>query len=77
MVLYEALTGRTPAQGERVDEIINSTLNEEPLMPSEIAPSIPPLLEEAVMLCIQKKKENRVQKAGELVRLLQRNWALV
>ena len=77
VVLYEALTGRTPVEGERIDEIINSTLNDAPPLPSEIAPAIPPLLEETVMHCLQKKREDRVQKAGELVRLLQRNWALV
>ena len=77
VVLYEALTGQTPVTGERVEEIISSTLNDTPPTPSDIAPAIPPLLEETVMQCLQKNKDERVQKAGELVRQLQRNWALV
>jgi len=77
VVLYEALTGRTPTEGDNVDDIIRGTLNDTPPLPSELAPAIPSLLEETVMQCLQKKKEARVQKAGELVRLLQQNSALV
>lgn len=76
VVLYEALTGRTPAQGERMDEVLNSTLNEMPPIPSSLAPHIPPLLETTVMRCLQKNKNERYDNAGELVRLLQQNWAL-
>jgi len=67
VVLYEALTGRTPTEGDNIDDIIRGTLNDTPPLPSELAPAIPSLLEETVMQCLQKKKEARVQKAGELV----------
>lgn len=77
ILLYEALTGRTPATGELIDEVIQSTLHEEPPRPSEIADNIPRLLEEAVMGCIQKQPEQRLQTAGELVRKLQQNWSLI
>lgn len=77
VILYEALTGRTPAEGERVDEIIRSTLEDTPPKPSEIDSNVPPLLEEAVLLCLHKDPDDRVQTAPELIRLLQRNWSLV
>lgn len=77
VVLYEALTGRTPAQGERIDEVIESTLNDQPPRPRELVPSIPELLEDIVLQCIQKKKQDRIQDAGALVRLLQQNLAIV
>ena len=77
ILLYEALTGRTPASGELVDEVIQSTLHDTPPKPSEIADNIPALLEEAVMLCIEKRPENRVQSAGALIRKLQQHWSLV
>ncbi len=77
ILLYEALTGRTPATGELIDEVIQSTLNVEPPKPSEITDNIPRLLEEAVMACIQKQPEQRLQTAGELVRKLQQNWSLI
>jgi len=76
VVLYEALTGRTPAQGERVDQVINSTLNEEPPLPSSLVNNIPFLLEETVMQCLVKDTNHRVKSAAELIRLLQQSWSL-
>jgi len=77
VLLYEALTGRTPASGELIDEVIQSTLNDEPPRPSDIVEKVPALLEDAVMLCIEKKPDDRMQTAGELIRKLQQNWSLV
>lgn len=76
IVLYEALTGRTPAQGERVDQVIQSTLKEEPPAPSELTKNIPPLLERTVMKCLNKEPDKRIQTTAELIRLLQQNWSL-
>jgi len=77
VLLYEALTGRTPATGELVDDVIQSTLHEEPPRPSEISDNIPALLEDAAMSCIEKNPDNRLQSAGVLIRKLQQNWTLV
>lgn len=76
IILYEALTGQTPAQGEFIDQVIQSTLHEEPPKPSELSNNIPPMLEETVMLCLSKKPDKRVQTTSELIRLLQQNWSL-
>lgn len=73
IVLYEAITGRTPAQGERIDEVIHSTLQEEPPKPSELT-KVPALLEETVLRCLHKKREDRAQTAAEVIRLLQQDW---
>ena len=73
IVLYEALTGRTPAQGEHMEDVINSTLQDEPPKPSEITP-VPKLLEDTVMQCLNKKADERTQTAAEVIRLLQRDW---
>jgi len=77
VLLYEALTGRTPAEGELVDDVIHSTLHDEPPRPSDITDNIPEQLEDAVMQCIKKRPENRVQSAGALIRKLQQHWSLV
>ncbi|MFK7893488.1 MAG: serine/threonine protein kinase, partial [Granulosicoccus sp.] len=61
VLLYEALTGRTPIQGELIDEVIQSTLNDTPPKPSDIATSIPPLLEKLTMQCLQKDPAGRPQ----------------
>ncbi len=73
IILYEALTGRTPATGELIDEVIASTLNDEPPKPSEIA-RVPKLLEETTLHCLQKKPQERIQSPAEVIRQLQRNW---
>ncbi len=77
VILYEALTGKTPVQGEVIEEIIASILNDEIPKPSEIAPNIPDLLEDATLRCLQKKPDDRMQSAAELLRMLKQNWALV
>ncbi len=77
VILYEALTGRTPVEGEVIDDIIKSILNDEIPKPSAVAANIPRALEDAAMSCLQKKPDERVQSAAELVRILKQNWALV
>lgn len=73
VVLYEALTGRTPAQGEHIDDVIKSTMNDEPPKPSEIT-KVPSLLEDTALRCLHKDKDQRVQTAAEVIRLLQQDW---
>ena len=73
IVLYEALTGRTPAQGESIDEVIQSTLQEEPPKPSELT-IVPKILEDTVLHCLKKKRDERAQSAAEVIRLLQQDW---
>jgi len=74
-VLYEVLCGSTPSGKDKVDDIVNATLHEEPARPIHISNMrIPPLLEEAAMRCLRKEPAARYQSAGELVRLLQEDW---
>ncbi len=77
IVLYEAITGRTPAQGEMLDDVIQSTLNVEPPKPSKLTDNVPPMLEDTVMKCLHKDAKQRLQTTGELIRLLQQNWSLI
>ncbi len=77
IILYEALTGRPPAEGELIDQVIQSTLHDIPPKPSELTENIPPMLENTVMTCLKKSADERVQTTAELVRLLQQNWSLI
>jgi len=75
-ILYEILTGKTPSDGDTMDQIIDSIKNQEPPLPSETTSLyIPPLLEKATMACLKKKPEDRIQTANELIRLLQEDWS--
>ena len=71
VLLYEVITGSTPASGDTMDKLIASTLNDEPQLPSEIASMpISNVLEKTIMQCLQKDRDNRVLTSGELIRLL-------
>ena len=71
VLLYEVITGSTPASGDTMDKLIASTLNDEPQLPSEIASMpISSVLEKTMMQCLQKDRDNRVLTSGELIRLL-------
>ncbi len=71
VLLYEALTGITPASGDTADKVIAITLNDQPKPPSELTTTkIPSVLEKTIMKCLEKQSGNRVASAGELIRLL-------
>jgi len=70
-ILYEAISGELPSKGETATQVINNTQNTKPKPLSEICSiTLPKVLEHTVMQCLEKDKNNRIQTAGELVRLL-------
>lgn len=74
VILYEALTGRTPITGDILDEVIQSTLNDTPPKPSDLAEFVPVLLEKAAMHCLKKNPDNRPKSAGALIQVLKQKW---
>ncbi len=75
VMLYEILSGRLPAPGETVDEVLDQIRNVDPPWPSEIAnPKPPRLVETVAMRCIAKAPGERLQNWSELIRLLQEDW---
>ena len=71
VVLYEALTGVKPSLGDTMDKIKASTLNDIPIIPSEISTTpISQVLDDIVMQCLAKDANKRMQSVGELIRLL-------
>ena len=75
VLLYEAITGQLPVSGETVDQIIASTLNDEPIAPSILISSpVSKVLEKTIMQCLQKDRETRIGSAGELIRLLKQSY---
>lgn len=77
VVLYEAVTGQTPVQHEQIDKIIESTLHDVPPCPSDISKAVPRRMDATVLRCLEKLPDNRLQTAGELIRLLRQEWSLV
>ncbi len=67
IVLYEAITGRTPFHGGNFIEIAANVLHVEPTPPSQINPIIPKELDSVVRKALAKKPERRYQSASEMV----------
>ena len=68
-VLYEALSGRTPAAGDTMDKLIASTMNDQPpLLSSITSMPIPNSLDDTIMQCLQKNPDQRIQTMAELIR---------
>lgn len=70
-LLYEALSGRTPASGETMDQLIASTMNDQPPQLTSIT-SMPVsnVLNDTIMQCLQKNPDHRMATMAELIRRL-------
>ncbi|MEI6501719.1 MAG: PQQ-binding-like beta-propeller repeat protein [Armatimonadota bacterium] len=66
VVFYTALTGRTPIQGKSVGQVVRNILNQEPVRPSQLLSGVPLELEDLIMRCLAKPREERFQSFEEL-----------
>ena len=66
VVLYEALTGVAPFDGDNVNAIMYSTVNTTPPAPSAHNRSVPPMLDLIVAKAMAKLLEDRYQSVKEL-----------
>ncbi len=70
IVLYEMLTHRLPFNGDTAVSIALKHIQEEITPPSRYNPSIPPLLEEAVMTALRRDPEKRYASIAEFLAAL-------
>lgn len=68
VVLYEALTGRAPFDGDNVNAIMYATVNTEPITPSSQVPGVPQILDLIVAKALAKAADERYQSMGEFAR---------
>lgn len=71
IVMYEAITGQRPFQGENIESIIGRILTEHPLAVTELKPVTSYTLWWTVRKCLEKDPEERTQTARELYKDLQ------
>jgi eukaryotic-like serine/threonine-protein kinase len=69
-VLYEMVTGRRAFAGGTQGRIVATVLTETPPAMVTFQPSVPPALEQLVMTCLAKDREERWQSANDLTRTL-------
>jgi serine/threonine protein kinase len=70
VMLYELLTGRPPYTGDSIPALCASLLNDQPISMQQLRAEIAPALEEAVMRCLAKDREQRFATVSELARAL-------
>jgi serine/threonine-protein kinase len=71
VMLFEALTGRTPFQGDNFPALAHSHIYEMPPRPSIINPAIPLAVEGVILKALMKKPQLRYQKANEMADALE------
>ncbi|MBI5502057.1 MAG: serine/threonine protein kinase, partial [Deltaproteobacteria bacterium] len=70
VILYEALTGRLPFEGENYNALILSIFTETPPRPREIVPDLPEAVEAVILKAMAREKQDRYADAGEMIRAL-------
>ncbi|HQR79557.1 MAG TPA: Stk1 family PASTA domain-containing Ser/Thr kinase [Actinomycetota bacterium] len=64
-LLYELLTGRPPFQGESAVSVAYQHVSEPPTPPSQLDPTVPPVLDALVLKSLAKNPQDRYQSANE------------
>jgi serine/threonine-protein kinase len=70
VILYEALTGRVPFQGESAVAVALKQVSEAPRRPSAINPNVPPALDAVVMRALAKDPDARFRDADAFLKAL-------
>src|SRR5450432_1037819 len=76
VLLYEMITGEKPFPGQSITTVIYKIVNEEPVPPRQINPSIHPGISAAVMRALAKEPEDRYQSCREMLEDL-RNYRAI
>ncbi len=72
IVMYEMLTGRTPFDGDLPVTVAMQHIQDDPIPPSQLNPSIPAAFEEIILHCLEKDPEKRFQDGSQLARALEK-----
>ncbi len=72
VTLYECATGKPPFTGNSKIEISSKVLQVDPRRPTQVNPSIPPMLENIILRAMAKDADQRYQSANEMLEDLRR-----
>src|SRR5215471_17484780 len=71
IVMYEMLTGHPPFDGDTPVAVAMQHIQDPPTPPSQLNPSIPPVLEEIILHSLEKVPEMRFRDGSQLARALE------
>ncbi|REJ77488.1 MAG: hypothetical protein DWQ47_14010 [Acidobacteria bacterium] len=66
IVMYEAVTGRKPFEGDNYAAVVSKLLTTEPRDVNEINPRVPQLLSRLIMKCLNREPRHRYQSMNEV-----------
>jgi eukaryotic-like serine/threonine-protein kinase len=67
VMLYELITGEKPFPGQNITTVIYKIVNEEPVPPRQIDPSIHPGISAVVMRALEKEPDQRYQSSRDML----------
>src|SRR5205823_13163427 len=67
VMLYEMVTGEKPFPGQNITTVIYKIVNEDPVPPRQIDPSIHPGISAVVLRALEKEPEQRYQNCREML----------
>lgn len=70
VLLFKLLTGERPFPGNTMHEVTMKIVQEDPPLPTSLRPDLPTAFNPILLKCLQKKPEDRFQRASELASLL-------
>src|SRR5437868_13828395 len=76
VMLYEMVTGAKPLPGQNITTVIYKIVNEEPIPPKQVDPTIHPGLNSIILKALAKNPEVRYQSCREMLEVL-RNYRSV
>lgn len=70
VVMFEAITGQLPFQGDTTTEVLTKIIRDEPPRVASLNSFVSTKLAEVIEKCLKKKPEDRFQNAGHLIRAI-------
>lgn len=70
VIMYQAVTGELPFEGESLPVLCMAVLHDQPRAPIEIRPELPRVLSDVIMRCLDKRPEQRFSDVGQLATVL-------
>jgi serine/threonine protein kinase len=70
IMLFEAMAGRTPFQGDNYPALAHQHIYEPPPRPCILNPGINPVIERVILTAIMKKPQQRYQRASDMAEAL-------